>query len=138
VDLGVALEGLKPEEIEAALWRQLEARGTACLLIVDDVPSGVTTSDLQRYSFAFAWGAKRFDPDHYPQPRIRRAGPAARPGCVVARGSSNVLTRGHRTENSAEREAAQQLTEALGYYPLAVEITGNEPVGRKPRRCAPT
>jgi len=25
--LGLALEGLKPEEIEAALWRQLEARG---------------------------------------------------------------------------------------------------------------
>ena len=52
VDSRIAIEGLKPEEIEAALWRQLEARGTACLWIVDDVPSGMTASDLERYWFA--------------------------------------------------------------------------------------
>ena len=52
MDLGVALEGLKPEEIEAALWRQLEARGTACLWIVDDVPSGITTS---RHLSSISW-----------------------------------------------------------------------------------
>jgi hypothetical protein len=46
--LGVTIEGLKPGNIEAALWRQLEARGMACLWIVDDVPSGITASDLQR------------------------------------------------------------------------------------------
>jgi hypothetical protein len=42
--LGVTIEGLKPENIEAALWRQLEARGMACLWIVDDAPSGITAS----------------------------------------------------------------------------------------------
>jgi hypothetical protein len=52
LDLGVTIEGLKPEEIEAALWRQLEARGRPCLWIVDDVPSGITPSNLQRYWFA--------------------------------------------------------------------------------------
>ena len=52
LDSGVALEGFKPEEIETAFWRQLEARGTASLWIVDDVPSGITASDLQRYWFA--------------------------------------------------------------------------------------
>jgi hypothetical protein len=52
VDLGIPLEELKPEEVESALWRQLEARGKACLWIVDDVPSGISASDLQRYWFA--------------------------------------------------------------------------------------
>jgi hypothetical protein len=52
LDLGVRIEGLKPEEIEAVFWRQLEARATAFLRIVDDVPSGITASDLERNWFA--------------------------------------------------------------------------------------
>jgi hypothetical protein len=59
LDLGVTIEGLKPEEIEAAFWRQLEASGRPCLGIVDDVPSGISASDLQRYWFAPGWAAVR-------------------------------------------------------------------------------
>jgi tetratricopeptide (TPR) repeat protein len=123
VDSGVAIEGLKPEEIEAAWWCQLEARGTACLWIVDDVPSGITVSDLQRYWFARGTNASTLITT-----RSREYGALGQQLDLVVLSPEEavtLLTRGHRTEDTAERAAAQQLTEALGYHPLAVEIAGS-------------
>ena len=123
VDLGITIEGLKPEEIEATFWRQLEARGTACLWIVDDVPSGTTASDLQRY-----WFARGANASTLITTRSREYGALGHQldlGVLSSEEAVTLLTRGHRTEDTAERGAAQQLTEALGYHPLAVEIAGS-------------
>jgi hypothetical protein len=51
--LGVPIEGMKRDEIEAALWRRLESRGDRCLWIIDDLPSGLSPDDLQN-----VWNAR--------------------------------------------------------------------------------
>jgi Tetratricopeptide repeat len=123
VDSGVTLEGLKPEEIEAALWRQLEARGTACLWIVDDVPSGITASDLQRYWFARGANASTLITTRSRE--YSALGQQLDLDVLSPEEAVKLLTRGRCTEDTAEEAAAQQLTEALGYHPLAVEVAGS-------------
>jgi hypothetical protein len=48
VALGVAVEGFKPEELEAAFWRCTPDRGAPSLWIVDDLPSDIAASDIER------------------------------------------------------------------------------------------
>jgi hypothetical protein len=43
---GVPIDGATPEEIEARFWNHLSRRGDACLWIIDDLPSGMTSADL--------------------------------------------------------------------------------------------
>jgi hypothetical protein len=96
MDSGIAIEGLKPEEIEAALWRQLEARGMACLWIVDDVPSAITASDLERYWFARVANASTLI-----TARSREYGALGQQidlGVLSPEEAVTLLTRGQRTE----------------------------------------
>jgi hypothetical protein len=123
LDLGVTIEGLKPEEIEAAFWRQLGARGRPCLWIVDDVPSGISGSDLQRYWFAPGSNASTLITT-----RSREYGALGQQldlGLLSSEEAMTLLTRGHRPTNDPEKTAARQLTEALGCHPLAIEVAGS-------------
>jgi hypothetical protein len=123
LDLGVTIEGLKPEEIEAAFWRQLEASGRACLWIVDDVPSGISAFDLQRY-----WFAPGSNVSTLITTRSREYGSFGEHldlGVLSTEEALTLLTRRRRPENDPEKTAAQQLTEALGCHPLAVEVAGS-------------
>ncbi len=123
MDLGVALEGLKPEEIEAAFWRQIDVRGLDCLFIVDDVPSDITAYDLQRFWFARGTNASTLITT-----RSREYGAFGHQldlEVLSPEEAVTLLTRGHRIKDTAEGVAAQQLTEALGYHPLGVEVAGS-------------
>jgi hypothetical protein len=125
LDLGVTIEGLKPEEIEVAFWRQLEASGRPCLWIVDDVPSGISASDLQRH-----WFAPGSNVSTLITTRSREYGSLGEHldldlGVLSPEEALTLLTRHRRPENDSEKTAARQLTEALGCHPLAVEIAGN-------------
>jgi TIR domain/Tetratricopeptide repeat len=126
VKLGLATEGLKPQEIEAAFWRQLEARGIwrqACLWIVDDVPSGIAPSSLERY-----WFAPGSNVSTLITTRSREYGSVGQQldlGVLSPEEAITLLTRSHRPENAAEEAAAQKITEELGYHPLAVEVAGS-------------
>ena len=122
LDLGVTIEGLKPEEIEAAFWRQLEAGRKACLSIVDDVPSGITPSNLERYWFAPCSNASTLITTRSRE--YESLGQQLDLGVLSAEEAMALLTRGRRPENDPEEKAARQLTEALGYHPLAVEVAG--------------
>jgi hypothetical protein len=51
-NLHISAEGLKPEEIESALWRHITNQGAPCLWIVDDLPSSLPVSDIERYWIA--------------------------------------------------------------------------------------
>jgi hypothetical protein len=123
LDLGMAIEGLKPEEMEAAFWRQLEAGRKAFLWIVDDVPSGITPSNLERYWFAPCSNASTLITT-----RSREYGSVGQQldlGVLSPEEAITLLTRGRRPENDSEETAARQLTEALGYHPLAVEVASS-------------
>jgi hypothetical protein len=123
LDLGVRIEGLKPDEIEAAFWRELEARRMACLWIVDDVPSGITPSNLERYWFAPGSSASTLITT-----RSREYGSVGQQldlGVLSPEEALTLLTRHRRPENASEKTAARQLTEALGCHPLAVEVAGS-------------
>jgi hypothetical protein len=123
LDLGVTIEGLKAEEVEAAFWRQLGARGAPCLWIVDDVPSGVIPSNLERY-----WFAPGSNVSTLMTTRSLEYGSLGQQldlGVLSPEQAMTLLTRGRRPENDPEKRAARQLTEALGYHPLALEIAGS-------------
>jgi hypothetical protein len=123
LDLGVTIEGLKAEEIEAAFWRRLEANGMTCLWIVDDVPSGITPSNLQRY-----WFAPGLSVSTLITTRSREYGSLGQQldlGVLSPEEAMTLLTRGRRPQNDLEETAARQLTEAMGYHPLAVEVAGS-------------
>jgi len=117
------LERLKPEEIEAALWSKLAARGTEYLWIVDDVPSGVAASYLQRY-----WFARGANASTLLTTRSREYGALGERldlGVLPPREATELLTRHRRPENVGEETAAKQITEILGYHPLAIEVAGS-------------
>jgi NB-ARC domain len=123
VDLGARIEGLKTDQIEASFWRQLQARGMPCLWIVDDVPSGITPSELERY-----WFAPGSSNSTLITTRSREYGSLCQQldlGVLSPEEARTLLTRGNRPENDQEETAARQLTEALGYHPLAVEVAGS-------------
>jgi Flp pilus assembly protein TadD len=124
LELEVPIENLKkPEEIEAAFWRQLEARGMACLWIVDDVPSGITTSNLERY-----WFARGSNASTLITTRSREYGSLGQQldlGVLSPEEAITLLTRGHLPENDVEKTAARELAKASGYHPLAVEVAAS-------------
>ena len=119
----MALEGLKPEEIEAAFWRQLVARGTACLWIVDDVPSGVAASDLQRY-----WFARGANASTLITTRSREYGALGERldlGVLSPHEAVELLTRAPRAQKVRKKLPYRRLPSVLGYHPLAVEVAGS-------------
>src|SRR6516162_7720919 len=126
-DLEVTVEGLKPEEIEekieSAFWRRLRARGMACLWIVDDLPSGITSSDLQRYWFAPSSSVSTLITTRSRE--YESLGQQLDLGVLSPEEAMILLTRGRRPENYSEETAARQLTETLGHHPLAVDVAAS-------------
>ena len=123
LDLRVAIEGLKIEEIEAAFWRELKARGTSCLWIVDDLPSGITASNLERYWFAPASNASTLITTRSRE--YVSLGQQVDLGVLSPVEGITLLTRGRDPEDDPEKTAVRQLAEALGYHPLAAEVSGS-------------
>jgi tetratricopeptide (TPR) repeat protein len=123
-NLGIAIEGLKPEEIETAFWRQLEGRKLACLWIVDDVPSGITLSSLERYWLAHCTNISTLITTRSRE--YESLGQQIDLGGLAPDEAITVLTRRQaRLKNSSGTASARQIAEALGCHALAVEVAGS-------------
>jgi hypothetical protein len=89
------------------------------------VPSGVSGSDLERYWFAPGSNASTLITT-----RSREYGSMGQQldlGVLSPEEAVTLLTRGRRPKNDPKKTAVRQLTEALGYHPLAVEVAGSLP-----------
>ena len=53
VQLGVSTKDQNPSEIEASFWKAIEKRSERCLWIVDDVPSGLSSNEVEN-----VWNAR--------------------------------------------------------------------------------
>jgi tetratricopeptide (TPR) repeat protein len=122
IDEGVPIDGATPEQVEARFWHHLRRRGDACLWIVDDLPSGITSGDLERKWCAQWPGASTLltcrTREHDSLGTYLDLAVLEPQECIE-------LLRRHRLPASAEEEfAAQKIIEALGNHPLALDVAG--------------
>ena len=116
------MEGLTPDQVESAFWRKIEADEKPCLWIVDDLPSGLATEEIQTRwnaqwsrastlittrSFEYAFG-RPLDLD-----------------VLTESESLQLLTARRSPQGSAEEEAAKRIAAELGHHPLAIEVAGS-------------
>ena len=122
VRMGLQVEGLKPDEIEAFFWRTTEKRGDPCLWIVDDLPSGLTPTEMENACDARWAGASTLVTT-----RSREYGGigSALDLDVLSRGEAFALLFRHRQpSDDAEENGAHRIVDLLGYHPLAVDVAG--------------
>ncbi len=121
-NLHISAEGLKPEEIESTLWRHIMNHGAACLWIVDDLPSSLVASDIERYWFARWAGASTLlttRSREYASLCVHLDLDVFAPSEAV-----ELLSLHHCPKGTEESEVAK-ITEVLGYHPLALEVAGS-------------
>jgi TIR domain len=122
-DLGVAVEGRKPEEIESDFWRQISDRGAACLWIADDLPSGLAASEIERY-----WCARWANASTLITTRSREYGSLGEHldlDVLPPREAVELLAKRRGVNDGSEKTAAQRITEILSYHPMALEVAGS-------------
>ncbi len=121
-NLHISAERLKPEEIESTLWRHIMNHGAPCLWIVDDLPSSLVASDIERYWFARWPGASTLLTT-----RSREYGSL----CdhldldVLAPSEAVELLSRHHCPKSTEESELAKIAEVLGYHPLALDVAGS-------------
>jgi hypothetical protein len=117
--LGVAVEGLKPDEIEARFVRKLEDRGLPYLWVVDDVPAGLSADGLRRW-----WAPQRFGKTLLTtRSREYDAMGKSLPLRELSPEESYRLLTFRRTPKDAEEKAAaQEIAQDLGHHPLALDV----------------
>jgi hypothetical protein len=121
-ELNLAMEGLKPEQIEAAFWRAIEQRGQYCLWIVDDLPSGLTLAEIER-----DWHARWIEASTLITTRSREYGSQGDfldLDVLAPTEAYNLLVLHRPPKSPAEEAAAHKIVKALGYHPLAVDVAG--------------
>jgi tetratricopeptide (TPR) repeat protein len=120
--LGIAAEGRKPAEVEAAFWQCVAQRTQSVLWIVDDLPSGLSLSEIEQRWVAGWTGASTLITT-----RCREYG-----GCgsvldldvLSPEEAVELLGRHRHAGNAAEAAAMRRIAEELGNHPLAVEVAG--------------
>jgi hypothetical protein len=121
VQVGAPAEGLKPGEIEAGFWHEMETRGEPCLWIVDDVPSGLAAAEFER------WNAQRPNASTLVTTRSKEYGELGGTldlGVLSPGEALGLLCSYRKPASGAEETAARQIVELLGYHPLAVAVAG--------------
>jgi tetratricopeptide (TPR) repeat protein len=118
---GLPTEGLKPEEIETALWRKLECRGDRCLWIIDDLPSGLSLDDFQKVWTARWPGASTLITT---RSKVYGFGSALDLG-VLSTEEAFALLCSHLQSGSSDEMKARRIVELLGCHPLAIDVAGS-------------
>jgi hypothetical protein len=123
LQLDLRVDRLKPDEIEAAVWRRLRERAQPCLWIVDDVPSGLTTGELERRWVPQWGGASVLITTRSTEYGTLGSyldldvlGEAAALELLIAR---------RQPRDPAEEAAARRIVERIGFHPLALEVTAS-------------
>jgi tetratricopeptide (TPR) repeat protein len=121
VRCGVEVKGLDPEQVEAAFWAWLQERGEPCLWIVDDLPSGLATSDIEG-SWAARWaGAATLITTRSTE--YRSTGQGIDLEMLGEDEAIRLLT--SRRPLGTEDGSAREIVRKLGCHPLAVEVAGS-------------
>lgn len=122
VALGVAVQGLSPAEVEAALGRALRQAGQPFLWVVDDLASGLSAADVR------AW----FAPDPLGKTLLTtrsreysQLGNALPLGVLPPEEAYTLLIGFRRPQGAVEVEAAHGMAHDLGYHPLALAVTAS-------------
>jgi tetratricopeptide (TPR) repeat protein len=121
--LGLPTEALKPEQIEAAFWREVEARGKHCLWIVDDLPPGIPIKE-----FESAWHARWHRASTLVTTRSREYGSLGDSmdlGVLLSREGMRLLCWRRKPSTSVDQLAAERITQLLGCHPLAIDVAGS-------------
>jgi tetratricopeptide (TPR) repeat protein len=119
--LGLAVDGLNPEQAEAALADEIERRALPCLWVVDDIPAGLDAAGLRD------WFAPHPLAKTLLTTRSREYGRLAEAvdvGGLPAAEALELLSGARRPQDEAEWAAARELVDDLGHHPLALEVAG--------------
>jgi len=119
---GVEVEGQSPQEIEAAFWRKLEAVGRAGLWIVDDLPSGLASNELE--GFWTAQGSAFATLVTTRSMEYRSFGKSLELDMLPEENALELLTARRRPADGAQWDAAREIVRALGCHPLAIDVAG--------------
>jgi tetratricopeptide (TPR) repeat protein len=119
----VAVAGLDPEQVETAFWARLSERGQACLWIVDDLPSGLATGEIEAHWAARWAGAATLITTRSTE--YRSIGQGIDLEMLAEEEAVRLLTSRRPPGTEAERDAAREIVRSLGCHPLAVEVAGS-------------
>ena len=120
--LGIITQGMTQAQIEGALGREIERRGTRCLWLVDDVPNGLDGEALKR------WFAPHPLARTLITTRSREYGSLAKGvdlSVLAPEEAYQLLTSRRQPSGTDEEEQAHLLAEDLGRHALALDVTAS-------------
>ena len=110
-ELGIVTGDRSAEQIAAAIGGALDARGRAVLWIVDDLPGGLYSDDLEAW---YAPAATRAHADHDAQPRVRaHRHPASTSACSWRRTGLRAADGPPAAARADEEQAARAIVAAI-------------------------
>jgi len=119
----VAVQGLEPALIEAAFWQNLEQLSRPSLWIVDDLPSGLTSREIETRWVARWVGASTLITTRSTE--YRSIGRGIDLEMLAEEEAFSLLTSRRPPQTQAECGSALGIVRALGCHPLAAEIAGS-------------
>lgn len=121
----VPVKDRSSEEIEGALGREIERRAKTCLWVVDDLPSGLTATDFQRWLAPHPL-AKTLITTRSRAYHNLGSGKDTTVNLDVLpeRDALVLLTSRRKPIGKVEEESARCIVHDLGAHPLAVDVAG--------------
>lgn len=120
-DLGIDTAQLAPEQVPAALARELDRRGDGFLWVVDDLPGELSSSELERWLAPGRLGRTLLTTRSHDYDAL---GAQINLGVLSAQEGLELLAK-HRPPNGPEEmQAARGLVEELGGHALALDVAG--------------
>jgi len=121
IKCGIAVEKKSPEEIEAALAKELGLRGKPYLWIVDDIPSGMEMEILKKWFAPHPLGRTLITTR---TKEYNSLGTLIPLGVLEPEEAYELLTSWRKPAGKEDENAARILIEYLGRHSLAVEVAG--------------
>lgn len=120
-DLGIKITELPSERVPAAITRELDARGERFLWIVDDLPGGLDSANLETWLAPDRLGRTLLTTRSHDYVAI---GTPMDLGVLDTDEGLELLDKHRRPEGREEEAAARGLTEDLGGHALALDVAG--------------
>ncbi len=117
--LGIDVAGLSPENVRERVKTELQRRGERTLWIVDDVPSGISSADLDAWRCPCPVVAELITTRDTAEGRFQQI----RLDVLDPADALELMT-GGRSLTAEDQADAALLAAELGYHPLACDIAG--------------